>query len=172
MPLSSPQGDKTMKELTKEVMKCDGATDLQKVFAFMDDNKDTIKKLAGVVVTVDDKEDYGYGDDFFLTFDEAVTKIFELDIATHYEVKAVWICEKSDWYGEDERDIHFKDDHLVLNILNNDEDSEKKRTDEQKVVDEFNAAVEELMKEGKTRPDAVGEVMDRLLKTGSLEKIS
>ena len=170
MPMSSPtERKRTMNELTNEVMKCDGETTLQKVCVFLDNNRDWLKKLAGVVVTVDNGN-YKSSEEFSMSFDEAVTNLFDLDISTHYEVEAVWISEKSDWC--DENPDAFDGDHLVLNIRNNDKDSEKKRKDEQNVVDEFNAAVEELMNEGKTRMEATNEVMDRLLKTGSLEKIS
>ena len=105
-----------MKDLTNEVMKRDGATTLQKVCVFMDDNKDMFKKMDGVIVTVDDNED----DPLVLPYDEAVTKIFELDIAAHYKLRQAWICEYSDRYdSEYSAPSRYANDIFVLNIKDN-----------------------------------------------------
>ena len=87
-----------MKSVMREVMKCEGDTALQKLCAYLIENKEelTTGDNGDLWISVDCDD----GWESFLPFDEALGVIFDSDAACHYKVYDVWWDEFGIDYSE------------------------------------------------------------------------
>lgn len=97
-------------EITDEVMKCDGENLLQKTISFLDTNQDLVKECEGMVIHSEDDDGIDY------TIEDAIVKIYDLDISTHYEVTDFWYCDHTNVEEWEEYETNFTKKFLWLNI--------------------------------------------------------
>lgn len=96
-------------EITDEVMKCDGENLLQKTIAFLDTNQDLVKECEGLVINED-------GDISDFTIEDAIVKIYDLDISTHYEATDFWFFDHTNCDRWEAGDSNFTKKFMWLNI--------------------------------------------------------
>lgn len=96
-------------EITDEVMKCDGENLLQKTISFLDTNQELVKECEGVVINED-------GDITDYTIEDAIVKIYDLDISTHYEATDLWYFDHTNCDRWEAGESRFTKKFLWLNV--------------------------------------------------------